>query len=240
MAMAKRAALLDFNQYVVKKIHHHTGDYRNRKTSELYIEYADGDMRWQTWSLDLFSCQVYADFCKQRPELWSMFMTVIEATRVKNKINKDPIEDDIPDDTLYVNLRVFGGHRYNGNEDLQANSCFPTLPKIDYSIYMVPFYFLDWGNAQHTTMRLYSKVLDRDFKWNHDSYLCWGQYYKLYRRHKLVDEAFIEKFQQVKASSYTPKPTRQKRNAPRKGGEKVVEEHALLVPIFTPVSIILF
>ena len=69
-----------------------------------------------------------------------------------------------------------------------------------FIVYVVTFYFLDWGNAAHTTMELYSEVLDWDLKWNHDAYYCWGQYHKLYRKHTLVDEAFIEKFPQVKAS----------------------------------------
>ena len=47
-AMAKRATLLDYNQYVVKKIHYYTGVYRNHQSVELYVKYADGDMRWQT------------------------------------------------------------------------------------------------------------------------------------------------------------------------------------------------
>ena len=140
----------------MKVIHHYTGDNRNRKTVELYVEYADGDIRWQIWSQDLFNCQAYADFCKQRPKLWSMYMTVNEATKVRNIVNKNPILDVAPGDTLYVDLRVFGGHWYNGNEDSQANTCVPTLPDIDYSIYVVPFSVIDWDNARHTTLKLYS------------------------------------------------------------------------------------
>ena len=105
-----------------------------------------------------------------------------------------------PGDTLYVDLRVLGGHWYNGNEDSQAYSCVPTFHEIDYSIYVVPFSVIDWGNAKHTTLKLYSEVLDWQLKWNHDLYLCWGQYRKLYQKHKLVDEAFVEKFPQIKAS----------------------------------------
>jgi len=214
-AMAKRAALLDFNQYVVKVIHHYTGDYKNRQTMEFYVEYADGDIRWQVWSQDLFTCQAYVDFCKSRPELWSMIMTVNQATKARNRVNKEPILDVTPGDIYYVDLRVFGGHWYNGNEDLEANSCIPTLPEIDYSIYVVPFSVIDWGNVKHTTLKLYSEVLDWELKWNHDLYLCWGQYRKLSGKHKLVDEEFVKKFPQVKTSLHAPIPTRPRRNAPR-------------------------
>jgi hypothetical protein len=163
----------------------------------------------------LFTCQAYVDFCRSRPELWSMIMTVNQATKARNRVNKEPILDVTPGDIYYVDLRVFGGHWYNGNEDLEANSCIPTLPEIDYSIYVVPFSVIDWGNVKHTTLKLYSEVLDWELKWNHDLYLCWGQYRKLSGKHKLVDEEFVKKFPQVKTSLHAPIPTRPRRNAPR-------------------------
>jgi hypothetical protein len=223
-AMAKRAALLDYNQYVVKKIHHYTGDYSNRQTVEFYVEYADGDIRWQTWSQDLFTCQAYVDFCKSRPELWSMIMTVNQATKARNRINKEPILDVTPGDIYYVDLRVFGGHWYNGNEDSQCNTCSPTLPDIDYTVYVVKFRFLEWGNAAHTTMKMYSETLDWTLKWNHDAYISWGQYHRLFDKHTLVDAEFVKKFPQIKASLHASVPKKPGRRPPKvpktRGGEK--------------------
>ncbi len=74
---------------------------------ELYVEYADGNMRCQILSLDLFNCQAYADFCKQTPELLSMYMTVNEATRVRNKLNKNPIEGMTPGDTGITVMKIY-------------------------------------------------------------------------------------------------------------------------------------
>jgi hypothetical protein len=62
-AMAKRAALLDHDQYEVSKITHYIGHPGVRTSMEFLMTYADGDERWMLFSQDLACVDAFKDFC---------------------------------------------------------------------------------------------------------------------------------------------------------------------------------
>ena len=52
--MVKAAALLDYDQFVVRKITNYVGDPLSRKAMEFETHYEDGDVMWKLWDKDLF------------------------------------------------------------------------------------------------------------------------------------------------------------------------------------------
>ncbi len=222
--MAKKVALLDYDQYYVVKIHHYTGDVYNRTRMEFFIEFADGDQRWQYWSTDLFECEAYTYFCQSRPELWSLVNTVTVSNQERALMNKSPIYNVFEGMTFYVDLRMFGSLWYNGEG---PDSMRPTLPEEDYTIYVVPFYMHQWCNVQHTAMMVRCDILNYEVKWNHDLYMCWGQYQLHMPGHILIDQEFLNTYPQL-LKTLPPKigriPMRKAPNKPVK--KKKVEKNS--------------
>ncbi len=200
---AKAAALLDYDQFVVKQITNYVGDPRYRKTMEFETQYEDGDVVWKLWDEDLFSCAAYVKFCESRPELWSMLFTTAVAKKVKTALNKDQIFGVDVGDVRYVDLRAFGQEWYNGIGD---EALKPVLPNEDTTIYVVPVVMYQWLNKLHTKVRMKCDILNIFVDWNHDMMKSWGQYEVLRDDFVLVNEAFVRKFPQVVKCLSTFKP----------------------------------
>jgi hypothetical protein len=171
--MAKRAALLDYEQFVVEKILHYTGDPSIRTSLEFYVRYSDGDEHWVSYSKDLFDCEQYELFCKSRPELWFCAYSVEEARKIRAKVNKEPITIVEPGDTLYVDLRAIGAKWYNA---IGPGSIGTTLPNEDKEIYVVKCTVGGYMNTAKTKVKVNCVLLSLDFIWNHERVLCWGTY----------------------------------------------------------------
>jgi len=67
---ASKAALLDFNQFVISKFLAYRGDPLTRTTMEFEIQFEDGDVIWLPWSDNLFNTTPYEDFCRANPPLF--------------------------------------------------------------------------------------------------------------------------------------------------------------------------
>ena len=210
MEMAVKAALLDHDQFVVNKILYYTGDPSMRDTLEFYVQYADGDERWMSYSKDLFDCEAYEAYCKTRPELWFCVYTVADARKFRSKVNKEPITELHAGDTIYVDLRAIGISWYNG---LGKGSLTPVLPNEDENTYVLKCKVTEWANNQQTKVKVWCDCLKLEFLWNHERVLCWGRYSKLTTDMTLVDEEFLKQYPQVVTCS----------KKFRTGGERVVE-----------------
>ena len=151
MEMAVKAALLDHDQFVVNKILHYTGDPSMRDTLEFYVQYADGDERWMSYSKDLFDCEAYEVYCKTRPELWFCVYTVADARKFRSKVNKEPITELHVGDTIYVDLRAIGISWYNG---LGKGSLNPVLPNEDENTYVLKCKVTEWAKNQQTKVKV--------------------------------------------------------------------------------------
>jgi hypothetical protein len=104
--MAKRAALLDHDQYEVSKITHYIGDPVVRTSMEFLVTYADGDERWMLFSQDLACVDAFKDFCESRPELWPLVHTETVARKLRVALNRTAITELEPGDVVYVDLRA--------------------------------------------------------------------------------------------------------------------------------------
>ena len=197
---AKAAALLDYDQFIVKQITNYVGDPLNRKTMEFETHYEDGDVTWKLWDEDLFACSEYVKFCRTRPELWSLIVTTAEARKQRSALNKTRIVEIELGDSRYVDLRALGQEWYNGIGD---ESLQPVLPDEDTTIYVVQMTAYQWRNKVNTKLRLKCDVLNIFVDWNHDMVKSWGQYEVLREDFVLVNEAFVRKFPQVVKCSST-------------------------------------
>jgi hypothetical protein len=194
LEMAKRAALLDYEQFLVEKILYYTGDPSIRTSLEFYVRYSDGDEHWVSYSKDLFDCEQYELFCKSKPELWFCVYSVEEARKIRAKVNKEPITVVEPGDSIYVDLRAIGAKWYNA---IGPGSIGKTLPDEDKEVYVVKCTVAEYVNAAKTKVKVECELLSLNFIWNHERALCWGTYRKCAGDMIEVTAKFLSKYPQV-------------------------------------------
>jgi hypothetical protein len=204
---AKKAALLDYDQFVVVKIHAYVGDPRARKTMEFLVEYADGDKLWKVWDEDLFQCQAYEEYCKSVPELWSLIYTSEVARRERSLLNRTPIMSN-REGEFY--LRAFGQSCYNG----YGNGAFdPPLPNEDTTVYVIKCEFVHWLNKSFTKARVRCRLLDVNMDWNHDMFRCWAQYSSVASHHIEINEQSLKTYPQIKKSMERSRATQKEKSS---------------------------
>jgi hypothetical protein len=130
-------ALRDHEQFVVAKILAYRGDPLVRTTMEFEVEFADGQILWKTYDLDLFNCGPYEDFCRSHSELYVLLYPVTQAVQEMKRINDLPITSVAPGDSVYVDLRWYG--RYASWYQQLG------LPDPDHSRYVVRFDYTKWS-----------------------------------------------------------------------------------------------
>jgi hypothetical protein len=185
--MAKRAALLDFDQYVVTAVLHYTGDPSVRTSLEFFIRFSDGDEHWQVYDRDLLHCEAFDDYCRSVPELWPLLHTDPQYRKVRTQLNKEPITELKPGDIIYVDLRSLDPHWYNN----LLPGLEPNLPDEDKVTYVVPYLVGSWKNAQHTKVAVSCALLQHSASWNHDKVKSWGSYSEVQAGQVLVDDEFL-------------------------------------------------
>jgi hypothetical protein len=193
--MAKQAALLNYDQFVVTAVKHYVGDPMDRKTLEFCVQYADGDTMWKGYNRDLFDCEGYKLFCVSRPELWACVHKVEQARKERSRLNKEPITFLDVCDIIFVDLRALGAQWYNG---YGANALEPTLPNENESIYVVQCVVSEWLNSLHTKVRVDCELLGVHFSWNHDSVRSWARYSEVEPSMVKVTTKFLGAHPQIK------------------------------------------
>jgi hypothetical protein len=201
---AKRAALLDFDQFEIVAVLNYVGEPESRKTIEFQIQYADGDVLWKLWDTDLFNCQAYEVFCEARPELWSCALTVEVARRERMILNRAAIQGLTEGEEILVDLRALGAMWYNG---YGIDSLDPPLPNEDTSMYVVVFKVGKFSNSDRK-VTVHCATLDVNVVWNADMCKCWGQYRHLETHMTRVDAEFLEEHPQVMKSLEKKRTTR--------------------------------
>ena len=126
---AKQVALLDNDQYVIKKFVAYRGDPLVRTTMEFEILFEDGSIVWLPYSKDIFDSVPYEEFCRMRPELLPLLHDAKTAAALMSRLNRTPITEVKPGDVVYVDLRSYGAGWY---ESLN-------LPDKDHSSYMLRY-----------------------------------------------------------------------------------------------------
>ena len=173
LEMAKRAAMLDHDQYVVTKVSQYIGDPVKRNSMEFLMTYADGDEQWNVFYHELTYVEAFRDYCAKLPELWPLLYTEKEYQKLKVKLNKEDITELSPGDIRYVDLRSISQHWYNNIEEYT-----PNLPNEHSMIYVVPFHMVEWVGKGRTKIATVCPLLQHSENWNHTMVKEWGMYKK--------------------------------------------------------------
>ena len=245
VTMAKRAALLDHDQYVVTKVSQYIGDPEQRTSMEFLMTYADGDEQWNAYYHDLSYVEAFRSYCESIPELWPMLYTEKEYRKMRIALNKSEITELSPGDVRYVDLRSIDQRWYNNIEKHT-----PDLPNEHSTIYVALFHMVEWVGKSRTKIATTCPLLNYSKDWNHSMVKSWGSYNTPLPHHVLVDKAFLAKHPAVLESlaarrrplEHAAKPVKKQRRpppaVPAKRGRprlkpvesKVVEPTAKLVP----------
>ena len=150
-------ALLDNDQFVVKKVVAYRGEPQTRTTMEFQIEFEAGTIMWLPWS-SISSTVQFEDFCRSRPQLnLLVYDSKAAAAYVKRK-DREPITSVQPGDVVFVDIRSYGATWYQQLE----------LPDSDFLSYVVKHNYTEWENEKHTEIIAICKLFDERF--NHRGY----------------------------------------------------------------------
>jgi hypothetical protein len=132
-AGAYHAACHDNDQFVVKRVISYSGNCERRTEMSFLCEFEDGSIVDITWTRDLL-CQAFDAFCKEKPYLYHLTLDAKAASKFKSMKNRDDIQCVGPGDTVYVDLRFFGGRWYESLD----------LPEGPTSSYVMEFKYSHW------------------------------------------------------------------------------------------------
>ena len=104
----RQAAMLDADQYVVRRILAWKGSPTERSYMWFKVEYEDGDILWQEFTQDLFACQAMEDFVNSQRPLFLLRFPANMANARRAELNRTDITEVRPGDKVYVDLRRWG------------------------------------------------------------------------------------------------------------------------------------
>ena len=130
---AFRLAQEDADQFVIDSIWAWRGDPEKRTTLGFEIKFADGEIVWKPWDIDLFNTVQYEEFINLHRELHLLLFTVENARIEAKRINAQPITEVFPGDIVYVDLRYFGTYENDHVFNLDDKHHVQYLVKMTYS-----------------------------------------------------------------------------------------------------------
>lgn len=185
---AVKAAMLDFDQFVITRIRAYRGDPFTRTTMEFEVEFADGTVVWQTYTEDLSSTVQFEDYCRSRSELFPLIYSAAEAKRYIQQLNRSVITDVEPGIRVFVDLRSYGATWY---QQL-------SLPDADHNTYVVVYEYIRWHSAAHRKIIVLCPIFDEQFTVDHCFVKAYGRCVSFDASSMvLIDRDFIKRFPQV-------------------------------------------
>jgi hypothetical protein len=187
LEQAKQMAMLDHDQYVVRRFMAYRGDPLTRTSMEFEVEFEDGSVVWLPWSKDLFDTMQYEDFCRSRPELTPLLHDAETAKKLARDLNKQPITAVKPGDIVYVDLRSYGAGWY---------ATLP-LPDRDHVTYLLEYVYREWvPRQQKRKIYCHCTVFNEKFAVDHAFVKAYGSRFAKPTgdSEKLIDEALVREF----------------------------------------------
>ena len=105
---AYKAALLDADQFVIRKIHYWRGNPEKRSEMFFFVEFDDGDKILLPYSKDLSSSVQFEDFVYAEPQLFPLRFNAADAPKRITAMRKEPIRDVSLHDVFYLDLCATG------------------------------------------------------------------------------------------------------------------------------------
>jgi hypothetical protein len=186
---ARKAALVDGDQYEIDMILGYKGDTHRRTEMSFLIAFKDQSIEWVNWSDDLYRTIQYEQFCRSRSELWHLIYTVAEGKRQRSQLNKTVITEVSPGDIVFVNIRCYSTDSL-WYDNLNLPDCYTIVYVVKYCYESLTHnrlrinvrcdLFGEHFVADHAFVREYGSVKEFD-----NNFMV------------LVDEVFIQSYPQV-------------------------------------------
>jgi len=184
-----KAALLDADQHVVRKILRWKGDPMKRTTMSFKVEFEDDDVLWLPYSKDLDDSVQYGTFVEENPVLFPLRYKADKSSKEVTAVRKKAITSVQPDDVVYVELRcAFGLDWY---DTLSIPNKYDTL-------YVVSVQYTRWRNHTHKFIQPKVLVLDEIMAdWDNYDVFSFGSNRILSDDMHLIDEAFVVQYPEI-------------------------------------------
>ncbi len=179
---AYEAAMVDYNQYVVKEILSYTGDPELRTTMQFMVEFEDGSVVTLPYSLDLSTTMQFEKFCRQERPLLPLLYTVAVWKRIRKESYAQVI-GVVPGDTCYVDLRAWGSSYFQ--------SLMLPMTKLQYVVVCV---YLRWEGKSKRRIVLECPLFQNAFAWDSFSVYAYGSQLLLTDKMILVDARLCEEY----------------------------------------------
>jgi hypothetical protein len=187
-AEAKAMAWLDKNQYLIKEVQAYRGDPMTRSTCTFLIWFEDNDLVWLPYSLDISNTVQFEAFCTTRPELYTLLFSQQEAQKIIASLNRSPISEVKPGDSVYVDLRFYGAGWYNALD----------LPNSDIVRYVVPFRYIRWYHkSSQTKIVAQCVIFNEEWPVNHHFVRAYGSLLTPPPGSVIVDSVLVHQFPQI-------------------------------------------
>ena len=90
---AYKAALLDADQFVIRKIHYWRGNPEKRSEMFFFVEFDDGDKVLLPYSKDLSSAVQFEEFVYSEPQLFPLRFNAADAPKRVTAMKREPIRN---------------------------------------------------------------------------------------------------------------------------------------------------
>jgi hypothetical protein len=182
---AYKAAMVDYNQYVVKEILSWEGDPELRSTMLFEVLFEDESVVKLPYSKDLSDTVQFEEFVRREKPLTPLLYTVQAWKRVLKESYQRVIGVD-PGDTCYVDLRAWG---YVYFRDLMLPGGFR---------YVVECLYVRWEGTKRRRIVLSCPLLCADhFAWDAFTVYAYGMCFVLSEDMILVDKKFCEEHPKI-------------------------------------------
>jgi hypothetical protein len=185
---AKEVSLNDENQYLISCFLDYRGDPLTRTTMEFFIRFADSSEIWLPYSRDVSDTLPFETYCRSNFELYPLLFTVNVAKTWIKELNQKPIDEIVPGDIVYVNLRSYGAAWYDALN----------LPFIAGQRYVIAYTYGPFLSKSKSKIRCSNAVFDESFVVDHHFVFSYGQVKTFDSSFMvLVNAKFVLRFPQV-------------------------------------------
>ena len=180
---AYKAALLDADQFVIRRIHYWRGNPEKRSEMFFLVEFDDGDKVLLPYSKDLSSSAQFEEFIFAEPPLFPLRINAADAPKRITAMRREPIRNIALHDVIYVDLRYWG---YEWFDTLD-------LPNAYVTTYVVACEYVAWHtHRRYRYVKVRCPLFDEVLSdlWDYYYVYIYGSISALNDTHTLVDEQF--------------------------------------------------
>jgi len=179
---AYKLALLDADQFVIRRIHYWRGNPEKRSEMFFFTEFTDGDSVLLPYSQDLRSSVQFDEYIYAEPQLFPLRFNASDANKRINALRREPIRTVELGSVIYVDLRYWGYDWYDGLD----------LPNAYVTTHVVACEYLRWRtHRRYRFVQVRCPVFDEILRdWDNYDVHVYGGISELAVGHTLVDEAF--------------------------------------------------